>query len=433
MISPFRSRLAAAILAAAVAITPARAQPITVIHTFTGYPSDGSSPGGALVPYGSALYGTTVAGGAGGGAPPGLGTIYRTNPDGTGYTVLHNFLAASTDGNQPLGTLAQAGGVFYGATEFGGSAGVGTVFSIDASGANFGLIHTFLGGTADGYRPESSPVLAGGVLYVMTAQGGTANLGIVYRMNPDGTGFQVLHSFTGGATDGRIPHYQGLVVAAGVIYGATETGGAANLGVVFRVNTDGTGFAVLHSFAGGAGDGLYPDWGLTLVGGTLYGMTGGGGTTNSGTIFRVNTDGTGYAVMHNLADGSSTDGALPQGNDLVAVGSTLYGMTRHGGANALGVLLHINLDGTGFGVDHSFAGGSADGADAFGTPIDYGGLLYATTGSGGSANDGVVFSFTPIPEPSSLILTGLTAAAVAYLARRRAQRRRLAPPSGNGG
>jgi uncharacterized repeat protein (TIGR03803 family) len=423
MFSGLRPRWAATVFAAVLAIAPARAQPVTVIHTFTGYPGDGQNPGGALVAYGSALYGVTGAGGA-----ADAGTIYRTNPDGTGYTLVRSLLGGSTDGRAPQGTLTQASGIFYGVTEFGGPSDSGTVYRIDSSGANYNVIHSFLGGTADGYRPEASPVLAGGVLYGMTAQGGTANLGVVYRMNPDGTGFQVLHSFAGGAGDGRIPRYQGVVVSAGVIYGATETGGAANLGVVFKMNTDGTGFAVLHSFAGGTGDGGGPAGGLTLVGGTLYGMTNGGGTNiNSGTIYRVNTDGTGYAVMHSLADGSSTDGALPLANDLVAVGPTLYGMTHGGGASGLGVLLHINLDGTGFDVDHSFAGGSLDGAVPFGTPTDYGGVLYGSTQQGGSAGDGVVFSFTPIPEPSSLILTGLTAAGLAYLARRRARRHNTTP------
>jgi uncharacterized repeat protein (TIGR03803 family) len=422
MFSAPRARSASAVLIAAFTALPAATQPVTVIHTFTGYPSDGAGPGGALVPYGSALYGTTAAGGPGGGVAPGYGIVYRTNPDGTGYTVLHNFLATSTDGNQPLGTLAQEGGIFYGATEFGGSAGVGNLYRIDASGANFGNIHNFLGGTADGYRPEASPVLAGGVLYGMTAQGGTANLGIVYRMNPDGTGFQVLHSFAGGAGDGANPRYQGLVASGGVLYGATEDGGAANLGVVFKMNTDGTGFTVLHSFAGGVGDGLSPAGGLTLVGGTLYGMTGGGGATNHGTIYRLNTDGSGFALMHSFPISSSTDGTLPFANDLVAVGPTLYGMTNQGGASALGVLLHINLDGTGFGMDHSFAGGSADGATPFGTPTELGGVLYAATRNGGSADDGVVFRFTPIPEPSSLLLTTAAAAAAILIRRRRARK-----------
>jgi uncharacterized repeat protein (TIGR03803 family) len=342
------------------------------------------------------------------------------NPDGSGYTLIHSFLGGSADGRGPLGNLAQSGGVFYGATEFGGASDAGTLYRLDATGANYNVIRSFLGGAADGYRPESSPVVVGGVLYGMTNQGGAANHGVVYSMNPDGTGFQALHSFAGGAADGSNPRYQGLVVSGGVIYGATQTGGAANLGVVFRMNTDGTGFALLHSFAGGAGDGVGPAGGLTLVGGTLYGMTGGGGASNSGTIFRVNTDGTGFALMHSFPSSSVTDGSLPLANDLVAVGSTLYGMTHHGGNNALGVLLHINLDGSGFGVDHAFTGAPLDGAYPFGTPVEYGGVLYGTTGNGGSADDGVIFAIA-VPEPSTLLLTTAAAAGLAYLARRRAK------------
>ena len=43
-------------------------------------------------------------------------------------------------------------------------------------------------------------------------------------------------------------------------------------------------------------------------------------------------------------------------------GDTLYAATVRGGTNALGALLHMNLDGSGYGVDYSFAGAPTDGA-----------------------------------------------------------------------
>ena len=41
-------------------------------------------------------------------------------------------------------------------------------------------------------------------------------------------------------------------------YGMTSDGGASNRGTVFKLNTDGTGFALVHSFAGGTADGHPP-------------------------------------------------------------------------------------------------------------------------------------------------------------------------------
>jgi hypothetical protein len=56
---------------------------------------------------------------------------------------------------------------------------------------------------------------------------------------------------------------------------------------VFRVNTDGSSYANLHSFAGGAGDEAYPNGSLMLDGSTLYGMTYYGGASNKGVVFAL--------------------------------------------------------------------------------------------------------------------------------------------------
>jgi uncharacterized repeat protein (TIGR03803 family) len=64
----------------------------------------------------------------------------------------------------------------------------------------------------------------------------------------------ILHSFTGGASDGANP-YGSLVLLGSSLYGMTPNGGAPDLGTVFKIHTDGTGFALLHVFTGGAGDG----------------------------------------------------------------------------------------------------------------------------------------------------------------------------------
>ena len=84
-----------------------------------------------------------------------------------------------------------------------------------------------------------------------------------------------------------VPGIGSLLISGSRMYGMTGTGGTANLGTIFEMNLDGTGYAVMHSFLGGPGDGNGPMGDLTLVGGTLYGMTGSGGTSNFGTIFSI--------------------------------------------------------------------------------------------------------------------------------------------------
>ena len=224
------------------------------------------------MPFGSACYGMTNAGGANGD-----GTIFSVNPDGTGFTLLHSFAGGLTDGTDPFGSLAQSGDILR--HDGRGTGGEGVVFKLNPDGTGLATVHAFAGGANDGKLPLGSPVVSGGVIYGMTMQGGTANVGVVYRVNPDGSGFQVIHSFTGGAADGGNPSFSSLVVSGGVIYGMTPGGGTAGLGAVFKMNADGTGFSVLHSFTATAGDGYGSLSGLTLIGNTLYGMTYQGGGT----------------------------------------------------------------------------------------------------------------------------------------------------------
>ena len=85
-------------------------------------------------------------------------------------------------------------------------------------------------------------------------------------------------------------------------------------------------FGALYSFGSVANDGANPHGSLTVSGSTFYGMTTGIGpnSDSSGSIFRINADGTGYQVLYNF--GTGNNGANPQG-DLTVSGSTLYGMT----------------------------------------------------------------------------------------------------------
>ncbi len=98
------------------------------------------------------------------------------------------------------------------------------------------------------------------------------------------------------------------------------------------------GFAVIHVF-----NGLHdtdPNAGLVLSGNTLYGTTGGRGATNGiGTVFAVNTDGTGYTILHAF---QGPDGSLLYGG-LVLSGDTLYGTTFEGGSNNAGTIFAITL------------------------------------------------------------------------------------------
>jgi uncharacterized repeat protein (TIGR03803 family) len=224
-----------------VTAAPATAQVVNILHNFAGGSNDGQAPGSGLTLSASTLFGVSPAGGSNGAQ---LGVVFRMNINGTGFGLIHSFGGGLTDGDTPLGTLAISGTTLIGMTVGGGSAAnAGTVFRVATDGTGFGVLHSFMGGTADGYDPLGSPVVSGSAVYGMTSQGGTANLGVVYRMNLDGNGFQVIHSFTGGASDGQLPSYSAPVVSGSTIYGMTIGGGTAGQGVVFKMNTDGSGFS----------------------------------------------------------------------------------------------------------------------------------------------------------------------------------------------
>src|SRR5258706_9545402 len=87
-----------------------------------------------------------------------------------------------------------------------------------------------------------------------------AGFGLMLTSRMTAQTFTTLHSFTallgpGTNSDGASP-YAGLILSGNTLYGTTSDGGSSVWGTVFRVNTDGTGFTNLHSFnslSGGRG------------------------------------------------------------------------------------------------------------------------------------------------------------------------------------
>lgn len=239
-----------------------------------------------------ALYGTSVLGGSGRD-----GTVFRVNPDGSGYVVLKNFgSGALTQGANPMQALLEGSdGKLYGTACFslntrfysGGSSNNGVVFSLDKDGNNFAVLKAFGDSVADGANPLS-PLLEGvdGRLYGTTYAGGaTNNAGLAYALTKDGLSYQVLWRFLGINGDGSHPSGNLVQGPDGALYGTTERGGVSDQGTLFTVSTNGTNYSVLASF--GADSGAYPRGGLTLgPDGALYGTTSQGGALGYGAIFR---------------------------------------------------------------------------------------------------------------------------------------------------
>lgn len=348
----------------------------TVLHSFTG--DDGALPYAGVIRDSSGnLYGTTASGG-----PAGSGVLYKLDPAGR-LTVLHGFRFASGDGAMPMaGVIRDAAGNFYGTTLAGGASAwdSGTVYKVDPAG-RFTLLHSFTGGE-DGASPYSGVIRdSAGNLY------GTTWDTIVYKLDPGGV-VTVLHKWTAAGDPKEL--YAGVIRdAAGNLYGTGCTGGAANRGVVYKLDPEGRQTA-LYTFTGGA-DGDCPYAGLILdAAGNLYGTTRYAGTAHAGVVYRVDPAGQ-QTVLSYFP--SSANGAVPQSGVIDDSAGNLYGTTAGGGTSNQGVVYKLDPSGHET-LLYSFTGG-ADGGGPWGVIRDAAGNLYGTTTSGGTANSGVVFKLDP--------------------------------------
>jgi uncharacterized repeat protein (TIGR03803 family) len=169
----------------------------------------------------------------------------------------------------------------------GGKYSFGSIFKLSTNGTGLTTLHDFTNDGVDGGYPWSDILLSGNKLYGTTMNGKNTG-GVLFTMNIDGTGYKVLHYFSGN-TNGWESH-GGLALANNTLYGTTAQAGTGpdiqHGGIVYSVNTDGTGFRMLHSFSGGA-DGGNPYVGVTISGNTLYGATTVGGPHNNGTVFKI--------------------------------------------------------------------------------------------------------------------------------------------------
>ncbi len=312
----------------------------------------------------------------------------------------------STCGSVPAGgLLAGGGGTFFGTTSYGGSGscpyshkGCGTVFRLTrgGSGAQVTILYAFRGGS-DGVSPAAALISdATGALYGTTTNGGTANAGTVFRLMPNGSGYDetVLYSFQGGS-DGIDPLSALIKDKSGALYGTTSGGGSSDGGTVYRLTPGGSGYTenILYSFPGGKGQprsGLIEDKHGALYGTSLY-----GGSHGQGSVFRLTPHGSEYEETDLYSFTGYTDGSQPFGTLIADKNWALYGTAWVGGARGVGNVFKLTPKGSGYNetVLYSFQGGSDGANPTAGLIEDKSGALYGTTENGGDY--GTVFKLTP--------------------------------------
>jgi uncharacterized repeat protein (TIGR03803 family) len=326
---------------------------------------DGANPdAGVLIGRDGALYGTTYNGGVCSLSCEN-GTVFALRPPasaGGAWTekLLHTFAGYPTDGSNPTAGLAEGkDGVLYGTTNNGGAADAGTVFSLAPPDAPDGswtetVLHNFAFATggSDGSNPYAGVVIGkGGVLYGTCFNGGTSYYGTVFSLTPPSSAGgawteDILYTFTGGSSSG--PHGGLAIGKDGVLYGTTF----GDNGTVFSPGGPWTE-TVLYTFMGGT-DGAAPAGGVVIGrGGVLYGTTqsGGRGACVShqpcGTVFSLippASPGGAWTekVLHRFTGGA--DGGTPYDNGGIAIGAhgLLYGTTAVGGAFNFGTVFSLD-------------------------------------------------------------------------------------------
>ena len=172
--------------------------------------------------------------------------MFAINTDGTDFTGTMKFPPRTnnynnSDGANPEGELVLSGGNLYGTTK-GGSNGAGTMFAIGTNGTSFTVIHIF-SGSSDGRTPAGMS-LSGGTLYGATYGGSSVMMETFIRLSP---------------TARPTPTFIILLPSTWEIRGLNwycpvtdcmepqDTGAQMN-GTVFAVNTNGSGYIILHSF-----------------------------------------------------------------------------------------------------------------------------------------------------------------------------------------
>jgi uncharacterized repeat protein (TIGR03803 family) len=222
----------------------------------------------------------------------------------------------------------------------------------------------------------------------MTEQGGADNLGTIFKINTNGTGYATLHQFATGIGDGHLP-FGGLTLAGSTLYGTTAQGGSSGAGTLFKIELNGSGYMLLHQFTGVQGDGRNIEHSLTLVGTTLYGVTNQGGKNGTGTIFKINTDGGGYSVFYSFEGSTGNDGH--PSSPLTLVNGHLVGSTDPIDASIPDIIYSIALDGSGFGVLYRFNGPTTEGREPTGDLAVIDSTMYGVTSQGGTGR-GVVYA-----------------------------------------
>jgi uncharacterized repeat protein (TIGR02543 family) len=335
---------------------------------------------------------------------PGANVIRAYAVDGAGNASLTNTVSFTYLVSAPLAVIVSPSGGGTVTPHYSGHLlQIGKTYSMTARPAK-GFSFVNWSGSASGNSPRLTFAMASNLTFTANFKG-TQPPAQTYT-------YATLYSFGSVPHDGEHPAVS-LTAVGSMLYGVTSAGGAYGQGTIFAMKANGSGYTNLYNFGTNAGDGG-PSGNLTFVGGKLYGATRNGGNNGMGTVFSIDTDGTGYTQLYGAFSDGFPNAYSP--NSLVSDGSTLYGTSQGGNfyascpqypgqvGNPFGTVFSIHPDGSAYNTLYNF--GSLFGCTDAAYPVDgmilAGSTLYGMSpdggdganwyGSGGIIGSGTIFS-----------------------------------------
>ncbi|HEY1429242.1 MAG TPA: choice-of-anchor tandem repeat GloVer-containing protein [Candidatus Tumulicola sp.] len=370
-----------------------------VVYNFTGGADGGNAATAIALDKSGNAYGTTVVGGT-----YQCGTIFELNPQSKlpwSETPLYDFTCYSDGKNPHGGVTLDAQGNLDGTTVAGGPSyctgdGCGVVYQYKAGVER--VLYDFTGGN-DGFGPGGAVTIdKAGNMYGTTPDGGASGVGTIYEITRAGK-FKVLHAFTGGDDGGTGSLGSLLLDSSGNLYGVTESGGQYSSGTAYRLTPAKNGkwkFATIYAFKG-TPDAGSPYGGLIEdAGGILYGTTYYGGTNSLGSVYALLPKGSAVTerVLYSFKGGS--DASLSTSTLAFGTGVLLYGTSSGGGGSCdCGTIFRVNAKTGKEKVLHSFGGANDGEYSYYGLTKESNGKFLGTTVAGGTKGQGTVFEFTP--------------------------------------
>jgi uncharacterized repeat protein (TIGR03803 family) len=343
----------------------------TVLYSFcTSYSSffclDGAYPrAGLVLDAAGNLYGTTQGGGSQSSCESGqngCGTVFELSPPSSRggswtETVLHNFCIEGLgdqclDGSSPVSQLTlDTSGNVYGTASTGGNghSNGGTVFELSRGAGGWAetVLYNFCSRGQGAFCPDGSFPQAGvtfdksGNLYGTTQLGGALHsqgAGTVYKFSDGPNGWTETVLGIVNPSFFEAPLGTVSVDPLGNLYSTFSLGGQSGDGGVFRLVPHGHGSQ--FSFNGNNGDGPTAGVFLDLKRSALYGTTS-GGASFFGTVFKIAAPEQLTVLYSFCSQPNCADGSGPFASLIEDESGNLYGTTKFGGANNLGVVFEI--------------------------------------------------------------------------------------------